>query len=741
MRYHTLLLIFCLYIIFPADIYGQTTDKGEITGKTIDRNSEEPLGYVYLHLEELNRTTTAHSDGSFAFKNISPGNYTLSATRIGYQAVSQTITIEANETTEITISLKPSSLSSEAIEVVGTTDQSSAGSLEHASKTIQGTDLRQNLGTTLSATMDDLPGIDSRSMGSAPARPVIRGLGGERVLILQDGERTGDVSSQSADHAVTVDPMAAEEIELARGPAALEYGSNAIGGVVNVVRNQISSSLPDHFHGTASLQGKSVNTGSVTALNAGGPIGNSLALKLDGNIRSARNIKTPEGTLTNSGIFSTNNALGISYLRPWGYAGLAGSMYLNNYGIPPDPNGGHEHGVDIEIQKYQAEGKTEFALNNDIFKSIKTTFSHKSYYHKEIENSGAVGTEYGVLTTNGKITTQHENWGFLDEGTIGLWGETKNYAVNGTQTPNSNAHSLAGFAVEEKDIGALHLEAGIRFELTQSIPEDEYSASIGEIRERTFSGLSTSASAIYDWGHGFFTGTTFMHSFRAPSQEELYSEGPHLASYSYEVGNPDLNPERGLGKELFIRYRTTSATAEIGVYHNSFNSYNYPRNTGEPSSRFPSLNVYQFTGVDAVFQGVESSYQVEFLNNWVMSGSFSYTHAKRKAANEGWHPLPQIPPLQGNIGLKYAVGGFQLGGKTTIAARQSRTGEFEGPTDGYTVFNIFGQYRLEGGGFLHTVSLNAENIFNRTYRNHLSRIKDLMPEPGRNFSLLYRIYF
>lgn len=190
-----------------------------------------------------------------------------------------------------------------------------------------------------------------------------------------------------------------------------------------------------------------------------------------------------------------------------------------------------------------------------------------------------------------------------------------------------------------------------------------------------------------------------------------------------------------------MRYKTTSSTAEIGVYHNSFNSYIYPRNTGEPSSRFPSLNVYQFTGVDALFQGVESSYQVEFLNNWVMTGSLSYTHAKGRVVNEKWQPLSQIPPLQVDLGLKYTVGGLQLGGKTSINARQDRTGEFEKPTDGYTVFNLFSQYRFESGGFLHTFSLNAENIFNRTYRNHLSRIKDLMPEPGRNISFPYRIYF
>ncbi|SMO68315.1 TonB-dependent receptor [Fodinibius sediminis] len=742
MRYITLFLSISITLVFSSPAHAQADrNRGTIKGQTIDRETEDPLGFVYLYLEELDRAITAHGDGAFTFNNIPAGEYTLSASRIGYQSVTQVITVNSNETTALTLSLRPSVLNAQAVEVIGTADHASSANLEHASKTIKGADLRQNLGTTLSSTMEEMPGISSRSMGSAPARPIIRGLGGERLLILQDGERTGDVSSQSADHAVTVDPMAAEEIEIARGPAALEYGANAIGGVINVVRNQISPTLPDHLHGTASLEGQSVNTGGVAAVNAGIPLGSSLALNFDGNLRSAQNLKTPEGSLQNSDIFSTNNSVGLSSIHPWGYAGLAGSMYLTNYGIPPDPAGGHEHGVNIEVRKYQTEGRAEITLDNPVFKSVQANLSYKNYYHRELEEDGQIGTEYGLLTTNAKVAVRHQRWGFLEQGKIGFWGEAKDYAVDGTQTPGSDAYSLASFAIEEKNIGALHLEVGARFELSRATPEEQYESSIGRIRERTFYGLATSASAIYDIGSGFFTGATFMHSFRPPSQEELYSEGPHLASYSYEVGNPDLNPERGLGKELFICYKSSSATAEVGVYHNSFNGYIYPRNTGQQSARFPSLNVYQFSGVDARFRGIEFSSQVSFWDHWALTGSMSYTHAQREIETAGWQPLPMIPPLQAHINLKYASGGFHLGGKITIADRQDRTGDFETPTSGYTVAGLFGQYRFESARLLHTISLNADNIFNTTYRNHLSRIKELMPEPARNISILYRMYF
>lgn len=753
---YLLLLLFCLGMVLSADIAfaAHPTEPEEQTGTLIgtvmDRETSEPISFAYLYLEEANRTITAHSDGTFEFSNIPAGSYTLRTTRIGYRTVSRSVEITPGDTTEVEISLRPTVFSSGAVEVVGAQDNGGGANLEHASQTIAGTELRQNLGTTLSATLDESAGISSRSMGAAPARPIIRGLGGERVLILQDGERTGDVSSQSADHAVTIDPMAAEEIEIARGPAALIYGSNAIGGVVNVVRNQISQSMPDHIHGTATVQGETVNTGGNAAIEAGIPIGD-FALQADLNFRTTGNTETPAGTLENSNLSSTNDALGISYIRPWGYVGGASSIYLNNYGIPPDPEGGHASGVDIEMEKYQFEGASEIYLSNSNFRSLTANVSYKNYFHKEIESGGIIGTEFGLLTTNASIKAHHRELGMFSKGIMGIWAETKDYAVRGASTPDSDARSFSTFIVEEADWGELHMEAGLRYDFNRAVPaEEDPDSDIGHIRSRTFQALASSLSAIYHFGSGYYLGSTFMHSFRPPSQEELYSEGPHLASYSYEIGNPDLDPERGLGKEFFMRYRGHDITAEIAGYHNTFSNYIYPRNTGRQNDRFPSLNDYQFEGAAARIYGAEASTEIELFSGIAVNGMFSYTHGERDLTPQeqevnpdasGVQPLPMIPPLKATIGLKYAKGGFQIGGKVRIAAKQTRTGDFETPTDGYNTWNMFGQYRFQTGKVLHTIALNAENILDATYRSHLSRIKDLMPAPGRNISLLYRTYF
>lgn len=746
-KYFILLIVGLLYSIPGLSFSAQPST---IEGIVVDSETGDPISYAYLFLEGINRSQTTHSDGTFTFKDIPEGTYTLKMQRIGYKTQSQTIEVPTNDTLKITLTMIPTILDNEGVEVIG--KRESSNHLQNASQNISGASLRQNLSTTLANTLEDVPGLSTRSMGTAPGRPVMRGLAGERLMVLQDGERTGDVSSQSADHAVTVDPMLAEEIEIARGPSALEYGSNAIGGVINVVRNQIPSSIPDHLHGTASLQGETVNTGSAAGVEFGLPLGNHFALKADGNIRSTLNTNTPSGTLKNSGLFSTNNSIGLGLIKPWGYAGVSSNIYLNNYGIPPDSLGGHPNGVNIKMEKYQFEGTTELILNRPFLRKLAIDLSHKSYFHQEIESSGAVGTEFGVLTTNASVKANHNNLTFFDEGKIGVWAEQKNYAVNGTRTPDSDSYSLSAFVIEEKDIGPLHLEMGARLDHTTTMPDAENQSIRGrEIRDRSFTALASSANAVYNFGSGFFTGASIIHSFRAPSQEELFSQGPHLASYSYEVGNPDLDPERGLGKELYFRYRKSNARAEITFFHNGFSNYNYATNTGENRPDFlGGYPIYQFTGTEAVLQGVEFSTQLKLLNNWALSTSLSYTHGKRKLfeeeqqqqnTNANWIPLPMIPPLKGNIELSYNRNALKIGTKTRWATEQNRTGEFETPTDGYAVFNLFSQYRFQKWDLLHTISINANNILNTTYRNHLSRIKEIYPEPGRNITLLYRVYF
>lgn len=720
-----------------------------LSGTITDAETGEPITYAYVHIEELNRTTVADINGQYEIKNVPSGNFTLSIHRIGYRTHTKEISIkEADEVVDI--QLRPTVSGSESVEVIGKQEELEGSNLEHASKKMVGSDLRRNLGNTLSQTLSNLAGFDERSMGSAPGRPVIRGLGDERVLILQDGMRSGDVSAQSSDHAVTIDPVSAQEVEIARGPAALAYGANAIGGVINVVRNQIESNVPSRTTGSATLNGESVNTGISAALDMTIPV-SDFALSLDLNGRTASDISTPLGEIDNTYYRSTNDAVGLSWVQDWGYLGGAFSTYLNNYGIPPDPQG-HPNGVDIEMQKFQYDVKSEILINNDLLKVVEGDFSIKNYTHKEIESNGSLGTQFGLVTTNAEIKAQHNSLGFLDSGSFGIWGEIEDYAVIGSGTPDANSYKFAAFLVEEADLGNLHLEGGLRFEWVSNNPvEDEPNSSIGNIRTRTFPALASSFAAIYSFDNDLSLGTSFLHSFRAPSLEELYSEGPHLASYSFEIGNPELDPERGLAKEVFIRYQTNQVNSEITLFHNDFSNYLYAQDTGQPNNRRPDLNNYQFVGTEAILYGTEFSGEFQFMSNFVVDGSVSYTIAERQVSESeqqttgfesDTRPLPQIPPLKSKLSLRYISNkGLEIGTRLRLAAKQDRVGEFETPTDGYTLVDAFAQYRVDGSKFLHTFALNFNNVLNQEYYNHLSRIKDLRPEAGFNANLLYRIYF
>lgn len=719
-----------------------------LSGTILDSETGEPVSFAYVHIEELNRTAVADADGRYQLKNIPAGNFTLSIHRVGYRTQTKEISIkEADEV--IDIKLRPTVLGSQSVDVVGAADNLEGSNLEHASKKVFGSDLRRNLGNTLSQTLSNLAGFDERKMGSAPGRPVIRGLGDERVLILQDGIRSGDVSSQSSDHAVTIDPISAQEIEIARGPQALAYGANAIGGVINVVRNQIETSVPARTTGNFTLNGESVNTGGSTALDVTLPY-KDIAFSLNLNGRLANDTSTPIGKTDNTYYRSTNNAAGISWVRDWGYVGGAFSTYFNNYGIPPDPQG-HPEGVDIEMEKFQYDLKSEILVDGDFLKVIEGDFSIKNYTHREIESGGALGTQFGLVTTNADLKAKHNSLGFLDKGSFGLWGEIEDYAVIGAGTPDANSYKFGAYLIEEADFGRLHLEGGLRFDWVLNKPDEEFNSDlIGQVRERSFPALASSAAAIYSLSEKVSIGTSVLHSFRAPSLEELYSEGPHLASYSYEIGNPELDPERGLAKELFVRYQSDRANAEAAIFHNGFSNYLYAQNTGQENTSRPDLINYQFVGTKAVLYGAEFSGELQMFTNFVLDASLSYTIAERNVSeseqqnsnyNSDTRPLPQIPPVKGKASFKYSKSGFELGSRIRVAGEQNRTGEFETPTDGYTLLDAFSQYRLEGGNLLHTFSLNVNNMLNTEYYDHLSRIKDLRPEPGINVSFLYRVYF
>jgi iron complex outermembrane receptor protein len=711
--------------------------RGAIIGRVIDAQTSEALSQTAVLLLELNLSTIAHEDGHFSFPKVSAGSYSIKTIRIGYQSVVQTVTVERDETSHVTIRLRASPLVGEGVVVVGEGVENSQGTVR-PTDVVSGRRLQRQLGRTLAETVGHEPGMSQRTMGPAPARPVIRGFGGDRLLILEDGNRTGDISATAPDHAVVVDPITSERIEVVRGPGALVYSSSPLGGVINVVRGQIPSFPSEHLHGTLSVQGESVNKGRTGGSALTGPIG-PLILRLDGNIRRASDITTPVGSLLNTAISTYNTSLGGSFLLPTGYVGAAGSYYQSEYGIPGGFVGAHPKGVNIKIDKVHGEGKAElFPLDSWLYRA-ETQASVTRYHHREFESSGILGVEIGLLTYNVSSTFHHKPIGPFQKGLFGVWGEYRDYSSGGFSfTVPTRELSVAGFTHEEFSLEDLTIQAALRYDIRLVNPRQQFfSSRIGSIRKRTFNDISAGISATCNVGSGFFVGSNIIRTFRSPTIEELFSEGPHLAAYSYEIGNPDLHRENGWGAELFTDYSSDHGSVRAAVFGNDIESFIFPRNTGKINFR-TLLPEYQFSEHGVLMYGAEMRMEWNLVSGLVTAISASYVRGELRGTGK---PLPMIPPLSTRTDLRYTLDAWTFGITALAADRQTRVGEFEQPTAGYVRYDGYIQFQKPTANFLHTVVLSAENITNNEYRMHLSRVKSIMPEPARNMKLLYRVYF
>lgn len=733
------LLMICLTfsVMLTAPFVAQAAlPAGCVTGSIADTENGEPVNWATVTIIELNRTEPAHDGGRFTFCQVPAGTYTLAVRHIGYLSAEVSFTVGESDTTRLQIRLEPSVLQGEEVVITAEREKSGLASVG-GTQTIAGANLQQNLGRTLAETIRNEPGVAQQSMGPATARPVVRGLGGDRLVILEDGAPTGDASSMSADHAVTADPMAAERIEILRGPASFVYSANALGGIINMEREKTVTNRPDRIHGTGSIQGESVNTGFAVGGSLGIPAG-PLGIQAHGSYRNAADISTPDGKIRNTDIETFDGSAAAVWLFSRGSAGGSAGYYRTDYGLPGGFAGAHPDGVRIDMDRQQYAGTLDYHFALPLLKRMRADFGHTRYYHSETESGGAIGTEFGILTTGGSVRLYHDSLGgIFDRGILSIQGETVNLAANGLRIPETNERSVGATLYEEKRFGPLSLSGAIRFDVRTSTPGKEDSSETGRIRKRSFNGVSGGLAASFRLTEELAVEGSVSRTFRTPSVEELFSEGPHLASYSYEIGNADLEAERGLSLEGSLRYTAARGYARLTGFRNAIDGYIFPDATGDTNYR-TLLPIYRHTGERALLTGIEAALEWELPAGLAATGTLSYVRGER---TERKLPLPFIPPLNGSLGLRWSNGSFFAGATARGAAAQERTGEFEEPTDGYAVFDAFAQYRIATEHLLHTIVLNVENVFDAPYRNHLARTKAILPEPGRNMRLLYRIYF
>jgi len=726
-------IIVCLFC-YLKDSQSDSNTTWSLEGDVVKTQNSTLLNGVTVRIKGLERSVRTDANGRFKFDAVPEGQQTLQFLKVGYQRFELVVDINA-ATPYLKIELEALPFQLNTIQIYGSNRYLSQFE-ETTDLALDEAELQRRLGMTLANTLADETGVSQRTMGRAIARPVIRGLGADRLLILENGERTGDKSASSADHAVSIDPTTAEGVEITRGPASLIYGSSTLGGVINVKSNNIPQILPRRLDMHLTFQGESVNSGLTGTTGFTFPIGD-FAGNIEWNRRLASDIQTPIGVLENTALSNVNFSGGASLIKPWGFIGASGSSYRSDYGVPGSPEG-HISGVNIELDKQRYEGQMEYRFNTAMLEKVKLQTAYTRYQHQELESNGRLGVEFGLLTYNVSAMAH-----LLDNAIAGVWWEYRDHATDGFYwTPHTREFALAGFYLNQRNFDKLTLQGAIRYDLRRAEPfRPGTVVRAGTVQRRDFNGFSGATSGIYHWTDRFSTGATLMKTFRAPGIEELFSDGPHLAVYSYEIGNVELEPEDGYGTELFIKYADDRFRLNLALFRNQIQNYLIPTHSGEKewgSGAAGWLWIYQYMGHDVVMDGAEIQIGGEVLPQVHLQLNMSYVNG---TIQTNGRPLERVPPLNGKFVISYTPAPLHLYVASRFSGSQTRLGEFEEPTDGYLVYDIGSYLNFSWWHLENMVVFEIENILDTAYREHLSRIKSVMPEPGRNVKLLYKLNF
>jgi iron complex outermembrane recepter protein len=650
---------------------------------------------------------------------------------------------------------------------------------------LEGDDLQRNQTGQLGEVLDQLPGVTASGFAPGASRPILRGFSGERVRTLIDGIGTIDVSNTSDDHAVTIDPLTTERIEVLRGPAVLLYGSQAIGGAVNVIDKRIPRRpLAEPFHIDALASFDSVNDQYQVGGSIDAPIGGGFVVHVDGGYRDAGNLTVPgfvasdalradlladadeeeaEGNLEEAEELreaaELQGELPNSYARAWsanaGFAFFAGESnlgasvgwYDTRYGVPGRPGAGHHHGeegeggeeegeeeeapVSIDLRQFRADLRGELALGDGFLDRLVTRVGYSDYTHTEFEGD-EVGTVFDVTGIEARAEFVQNASGPV-RGSFGVQYYFRDFAAIGEEAfvaPN-RTDQFGVFALQEVDIGPAQIEAAARYERT-----NVRSADLGI--ERKFNGFSGALGLAFGSDDGLRFGVNGTRVQRAPSAEELFANGPHIATQQFEIGDPNLRMEKAWGIEAYVRGRVGPAQISVTAFRNWFDNFIYLSETGEEEDDLP---VFQFLQADADYMGVEGEISLPFYDSeglrLIAEAGGEYVHAELTDGT----PLPRIPPLNLFGALEAEAGPIDARVEVEWFAEQDRIAPFETPTDDFTFVNASLAWKPERGSDNVTLLAQVDNIFDVEGRRHTSFTKDFVPLPGRNFRVSARLSF
>ena len=723
-------VIFISLISFAALGQAAATGTGTLRGTVTLGDSGKPIHNAIITILQLKRSVDTDDNGSYEFTNVPPGKYDVVAHLDRVPDIVRTVDLASGEAT---VDFK--------FELTGVREEvtvTATGSEQALSSSIQSVDvlgsieLAKKSPVSLGEALDGELGIAKRSFGPGTARPVIRGFDGDRVLVLQDGNRVGGLGFESGDHAEPVDVLTAERVEVVKGPATLLYGSNAIGGVVNTISG--------HDSPHKGLNGYLTGLGSTNSDQGGGSGGieyGTARWLTWANLAGQRSgdYNTPIGRVENSFSREVSAATGFGFYPKKAFFSFNYNFNRRRYGIPVDPNEADPEVVELNPRRHSIELRGGFRATGTFIDAGTFSVQYNNYRHAEINSiTGEVGTGFRNNTFLYQGLFDQRKTGRLS-GRFGFWGLHRDFSASGEEAlaPPTKQNSFAVFGLETFDFERVSLQLGGRLENNRYNPEP--SAARGVLPDRSFTGFSGAAGIrVATWNGGSFV-ANYSHSYRAPALEELYNLGPHRGNLAFEIGNPDLERELGNGVDFGIRHSSKRVRFEANGFYYRIQDFIFLAPTGGVED---GLTVAEYDQSTTRYAGTEARFDTALHPAVWLNLGLDYVNAELTSDNA---PLPRIPPLRGRVGLELRYKGLLLNPEVVMADHQDRIFPTETPTAGYAVFNLSGSYLFAQKHAAHIISFNFFNMGDTLYRNHLSFIKEFAPEMGRGFRVTYTVRF
>ena len=710
---------------------------------TVTDSARAPVADARVTLIELRRSTTTGSEGRFAFSEVAPGQYRLSVSAIGFAPVVMPLVV-ASKDTSLTIELKPTVVELQALQVTASPNATTLLNSPQPVSALSSDELRNAQAPSLGETIQNLPGVRSLSTGTGIGKPVIRGLTSNRVLVIADGQRL-ETQQWGDEHSPNVETGDAERIEVIRGPASVLYGSDALGGVINVVPKELPDAIGrDGFvSGDVSTSYSTNNQqpdGTVALAGASGGFG--FRASLTG--RTSDDIRTPAGALFNSGNRSAGGTGSLGYRAGWGSVNATYSHRDEKLEIHEDPA---EDPTATPLQRI-GEDRAKVGLTVPMGNSrIEADAGFEHNRRREFEAADATDVALGLLsqTYTANVHFHHAPIGRWT-GAVGVSGLYNTFDKFGEETliPNSNAWSGGIYGFEQADYGQWNFSLGARYDYRQ-LNADADPVLGNPDEKRTYNSVTGNAGVLYHLSEPMALVLNVGSGFRAPSSFDLFANGVHEGTVAFERGNSNLTNERSINTDFALRAQTVSVRAELGVFANYIQNFIYSQPTTEidPESGFQIFDVTQGDARLLGFEGAVEYHPTRFLH---LQGTADYTNGTNTTAET---PLPTMPPFRATYLVRLEgdrIGALEspyvsVGGETN--ARQDRLDPSEEEffsesgyrSEGYTLFNLGAGFSLPvGGNGLH-VDLSLRNALDKKYANFLSRFKTYALDPGRNLTI------